>query len=202
MKSRAVLVIFWMVSFSSSAVADIYSFTDDIGVTHFTNVPRPGDKRFQLVLRTPPAGVAASGANKAPARNFEPGKYASVIEDAARTYQIDTALIHAVIAVESAYDPNAVSSKGATGLMQLMPTTAKRYGVTDPLDPVQNVHGGTRYLRDLLIMFNRDLELALAAYNAGENAVVRYGNRIPPYRETAAYVPKVLHQYRVFRGRI
>ena len=101
---------------------------------------------------------------------------------------------------ESAYQPDAVSHKGAVGLMQLMPGTAERYGVSDRHDPVQNLSGGTRYLRDLLEMFDNDLQLALAAYNAGENAVIRYGNKIPPYNETQGYVRKVIRFYNDMNG--
>jgi len=123
-----------------------------------------------------------------------------LIEAAAQASQLEPALIHAVIAAESGYNPSALSPKGAVGLMQLMPQTAKRYSVTNPLDPLQNIQGGARYLRDLLRMFNNDLKLALAAYNAGENAVMKYGNRIPPFPETLAYVPRVLSYYRMYRA--
>jgi soluble lytic murein transglycosylase-like protein len=100
-----------------------------------------------------------------------------------------------VIGVESAYDARAVSKRGAAGLMQLMPPTAARFGVTDPFDPVQNIRGGTQYLQELLRRFGNDVELALAAYNAGEAAVERYGRKVPPYPETIAYVPRVLRAY-------
>lgn len=125
--------------------------------------------------------------------------YQKIVDDAARSYGLDSALLHAVISVESRYDPKVVSRSGAIGLMQLMPETATRYGVTDSFDAVQNLHGGAKYLRDLLHMFNNNVSLALAAYNAGENAVIRYGNRIPPNRETRKYVPKVLGYYRKYR---
>ena len=108
-------------------------------------------------------------------------------------------MLHAVITVESRYDAAAVWPKGAIGLMQLMPGTAKRYGVADPFDPVQNVAGGARYLRDLLRMFDHDVRLALAAFNAGEHSVVRHGYRIPPFAETLEYVPRVLDLYRRYR---
>lgn len=121
--------------------------------------------------------------------------FASEILRAADTYKIDAELIHAVIAVESGYDPKAVSPKGARGLMQLMPDTARRYGLKDLRRPDCNIRVGTAYLKDLLVQFGDDVKLALAAYNAGENAVVRYGNRIPPYRETLQYVPKVVSLY-------
>jgi soluble lytic murein transglycosylase-like protein len=101
-----------------------------------------------------------------------------------------------VITVESGYNPSAVSRAGAVGLMQLMPETAKRYNVTNRHDPEQNIHAGAQYLSDLLRMFDNNLQLAIAAYNAGEQAVMKYGNRIPPYRETLAYVPKVMSFYK------
>jgi soluble lytic murein transglycosylase-like protein len=100
-----------------------------------------------------------------------------------------------VIAIESAYDPDAISRSGAVGLMQLMPATARRYGVADRRNPSANLAGGTRYLKDLLVRFDSDLELALAGYNAGENAVEKFGNRIPPFDETQNYVRKVLEIY-------
>ncbi len=154
-----------------------------------------------------PVPALSEHTNEAPlaeTRKTSPGivpkfKYDQIVEDAARTYGLDSALLYAVISVESGYNPKAVSKKGASGLMQLMPSIAKHYGVVDLLDPVQNLHGGAKYLRDMLILFNNDVSLAVAAYNAGETAVVRYGNRIPPYRETMNYVPRVLHFYREYR---
>jgi soluble lytic murein transglycosylase-like protein len=109
-------------------------------------------------------------------------------------------LIQAVISVESGFNAYARSDKGAVGLMQLTPDTAHRYGVTNRLDPAQNIKAGARYLHDLLGMFHNDVRLALAAYNAGEQAVVRHGNRIPPFRETTAYVPRVLAYYKKYRA--
>jgi soluble lytic murein transglycosylase-like protein len=111
---------------------------------------------------------------------------------------VDAALIHAVISAESAYNPLARSTKGARGLMQLIPETGARYGATNLLDPKQNIDAGTRYLKDLMAMFGNDLKLAIAAYNAGEGAVQRYG-AIPPYAETRSYVPKVLAYYKRYR---
>ena len=105
-----------------------------------------------------------------------------------------------MISVESSYNPKAVSNKGAAGLMQLMPGTAKRYGVADAFDPAQKLRGGANYLRDLLKLFDSDVSLALAAFNAGEDAVMKHGNRIPPYRETLRYVPKVLDYYQRYRA--
>ncbi len=126
--------------------------------------------------------------------------YAPQIDLIARTYGLEPQLMHAVISAESAYNPGAVSDKGAMGLMQLMPDTARRFGVEDPFDPAANMHGGARYLRWLMDRFQNNLNLVLAAYNAGEGAVERYGNTIPPYEETRTYVVKVLDFYNLYRG--
>lgn len=124
-------------------------------------------------------------------------KYDPLIERYARQFRVDPVLVRAVIQVESNFDPRCVSKKGARGLMQLMPATAKRYGVTDVHDPEQNIRGGVNYLRDLLVLFRDDLTRVLAGYNAGENAVLRYGG-IPPYDETITYVQRAMT---VFYGR-
>ena len=124
--------------------------------------------------------------------------YDRMVNKIARTYGLESALLHAVISVESRYSPTAVSKAGAIGLMQLMPETARRYGVVDPLDPLQNLRGGARYLRYLLKKYNNDRNLALAAYNAGEASVAKYGNQIPPYPETTEYVPRVMGYYRKY----
>jgi len=119
-------------------------------------------------------------------------KYVDLIAKAADKHQVDVKLVHAVVQAESAYNPTAISSAGAVGLMQLMPGTAKRYGVANRRDPYQNIDGGTRYLKYLLKLFDSDLNLAIAAYNAGENAVIKNNNAIPPYSETRHYVKEVL----------
>lgn len=119
-------------------------------------------------------------------------QFDDLVNRAAQTHGLDPGLLHAVIRAESAYNPEAVSSKGAVGLMQLMPGTAARYGVRDPYNPEDNVFGGARYLRDLLGMFRSDVRLAVAAYNAGEGNVMKFGNQIPPFTETQGYVAKVL----------
>ena len=118
--------------------------------------------------------------------------YDSIVSAVAREVDVPEHLLHAVIAVESSYLPDAVSAKGAQGLMQLMPATAQRFGVADPFDPRDNVRGGALYLKWLLRRFDGDLKLAIAGYNAGEDAVVRAGFRVPPFAETQRYVPRVM----------
>jgi soluble lytic murein transglycosylase-like protein len=121
--------------------------------------------------------------------------YTHIIKGAAEANRLEPALVIAVIVAESGGDPKAVSKRGARGLMQLMPETARRYGVRNLFDPEQNIRGGTQYLRDLAQRYRNDLELVLAAYNAGPEAVDRQGGRIPPFRETLEYVPRVLQIY-------
>lgn len=182
------------VFFFEPVQAGIYTFTDADGVMHFTNVPStPRYAGMKRVAYMPEPSALRR------ARPADPDRFSPLVEQAAREHQIDQALLRAVIAVESGYDPNAVSRKGAVGLMQLMPQTARRYGVRDIYDPAQNIQGGARYLRDLMGKFNNDLTLVLAAYNAGEDAIVQHGNRVPPYRETRSYVPRVLDFYRQYR---
>jgi soluble lytic murein transglycosylase-like protein len=181
---------------TQAARADIYSFVDEAGVTHFSNVPTDG--RYRLVLAAPPEPAAApSGDTRwlTRSRAFDP-----YIESAAREAQVQPQLVRAIIVVESAFNPKAVSHKGAVGLMQVLPSTARRYGVSNAYDPQQNIIAGTRYLRDLIARYGNNLELVLAAYNAGTDAVERYGKRIPPYAETRQYVPAVLSVYRALTG--
>jgi hypothetical protein len=209
-----------MLALSGSVQADIYAFVDSNGVRHLSNVPN--DPRYKLVMRTPayrkdavrptssyaPLNLYGSG-------NVRPGnaalprlsrtaegnrqRFAADIQRIAAQHRLDPALMHAVIQAESAYNPQAVSPKGATGLMQLMPATAARFGVSNSYDPVANMQGGARYLRWLLDRF-QDTRLAVAAYNAGEGAVQRYGNQVPPFRETQTYVVRVLSLYQQNRA--
>jgi soluble lytic murein transglycosylase-like protein len=134
----------------------------------------------------------------APAAVSSPEPQIDVI---ARRHGVDPLLVRAVIRAESNFDPRAVSPKGAAGLMQLMPETALRYGVKNRFDAAQNLDGGVRYLRDLIAMFQGDLTLALAAYNAGEGAVLKYGRRVPPYAESQQYVVRVRQFYDRLQGR-
>lgn len=168
--------------------ADVYKFVDKNGVVYYTDEPK--NPRYKLIIRTrkKKPSINVMSANRK--------KFAAYIKAAAEKHDLDPALIDAVIRVESAYNPHAVSKKGAIGLMQLMPATATRYGVKNPRNPQQNIDGGADYLSDLLRQFNSDLKLALAAYNAGEQAVIEHGNQIPPYRETQNYVARVIKFYR------
>ena len=194
-----IAIILLTLFISNEVMADIYKFTDTDGRVYYTDEPRHSlYKRIiksKITFHYPNNYLsnytgkvhAFSGANKK--------RFADLIEQAAYRYQVDAKLVHAVIQTESAYNSTAQSPKGAVGLMQLMPDTARRFGVSDRNDPDQNVDGGTRYLKHLINMFNPNLDLAVAAYNAGENAVIRYNNSIPPYPETQNYVKQVLALY-------
>lgn len=166
-----------LITLAAPVMADIYKFVDKDGIIHFTNVPV--DPRFE-----------ALGWEEEFERHI--GAYESVIQKMAVRYRVEPALIKAVIKAESNFDPSAVSRKGAIGLMQLMPGTAADMKVSDPYNPHQNIEGGTRYLRYLTGLFDSDLKLVVAAYNAGENAVIKYGRSIPPYKETREYVKRVI----------
>jgi soluble lytic murein transglycosylase-like protein len=188
------LAILLSVAATGAARADIYAYTDPAGVTHYSNVPV--DPRYVRVIAEPPPAAPPAAPNTE--WRSRAAAYADLIEEAARKAEVSPALLRAVIAVESAFDPLAVSPKGAQGLMQLRPATAKRYGVHRPFDPRDNLRGGASYIRDLLKRYGNDLELVLAAYNAGEDAVDRHGRTIPPFPETRAYVPAVLKFYHRF----
>lgn len=173
--------------------ADIYKTVGRDGVITFSNTHKSG----KLVMRTEAAARRVHmPSDGSPARY---GRYDEYIHQAAALYQIPVDLIRAVIEVESDFDPRAVSPANARGLMQLMPETAERMLVTDVFDPRQNIFGGVRYLRVLANLFNGDLELTIAGYNAGEGAVIRHGG-IPPFPETQDYVKRVLARYRVNRS--
>lgn len=197
-KIRAVLLCVFLLQCCWSSViwADIYAYTDEAGSVHFSNIP--DDPRFKSILKTPRSENAVIDTRHL---TIKQKLYGEMVNDAAKFCQLESALVHAVIAAESGYNPQAKSNKGAIGLMQLMPATAKRYGITNLYDPAQNIQAGTQYLRDLMHLFNNDLSLTIAAYNAGENAVIRNGNQIPPYAETRLYVPKVLKFYNEFLQR-
>ena len=193
------------------ARADIYGYVDERGVAHLSNVPL--NQRYYLYKKERQAAafpgsslvvINVPGSTPRRTTRINPSQrkqFAPLVATVAKEQGIDPALLHAVITVESGYNPRARSPKGAAGLMQLMPETARRYQVSDIWDPRQNMSGGARYLRDLLALFNNNMGLALAAYNAGETAVIENGNRIPPYAETRSYVPRVLQHYHLYSGR-
>jgi soluble lytic murein transglycosylase-like protein len=193
-QAKVILLLFGAVGIISTANADIYKYVDDKGRTYYTN--RPPHDGYQLIFKSNKRWRGS----KIDYRNMEKNRqrFTGSIARVAQTYGIPEGLIHAVIAIESAYDPNAESRRGAIGLMQLMPETARRYGVTNRRDPSANLSGGTRYLKDLLKRFNNRVELALAGYNAGENAVEKYGKQIPPFVETQSYVRKVMELYQQY----
>lgn len=205
---RSTLLSVALLAIAPSATPDFYKYRDAKGVVHYSDQPLKGEVKLLWSHKSIASIGELSIYN---ARNIthptSPGGwnaakykqnlvlYTPIIDEAASKVKLRPELLHAIVKAESGYDPNALSKAGARGLMQLIPETAQRYGVTKINDPSQNVNGGARYLRDLLEMFNFDLTLALAAYNSGENNVKKYGNQIPPFPETQEYVKKVLEFY-------
>lgn len=184
----------------ASSGGSIYLIGQDTDRIHLSDRPQGSDPRLLVGLASEPlqATVSALRLPKAPAAARSAGpdrQLADIVHQAAVSNGIEPELLTALIAVESGHVARAVSPRGAQGLMQLMPATAREYGVVDPFDPRQNVAAGALYLRRLLDRFGQDKTLALAAYNAGPGAVVRHHGRIPPYAETTAYVPRVLQRF-------
>ena len=179
---------------SIAASAKIYTYVDAQGLRHYTDVP--DNNRYRLLVMSP-QDRTASGDRYDVQLLARASQYDSIIEHAAIAAAVEPNLLRAVIVVESGFNSHAVSKRGAVGLMQLMPATASRFGVSNPYDARQNVHAGARYLKFLIDRFGHDVRLALAAYNAGEDAVVRNGGQIPPFSETMAYVPRVLKIYKM-----
>lgn len=171
-----------------SATADIYRYVDEDDIVHFTDAPT--DKRFKVFMRDLKKDKQLRTKLKY-AASVNPAEFEQLIKSCSTKYGVDSCLVKAVIHAESGYNPNAVSSKGASGLMQLMPSTAKSLKVADRFNPKDNVEGGVKYLRFLLDTFRGDVSLAIAAYNAGLGKVAKYGG-IPPYNETRTYVARVL----------
>ncbi|MBI2412294.1 MAG: lytic transglycosylase domain-containing protein [Deltaproteobacteria bacterium] len=190
---------------SGAASADFYRYVDEDGVVHITNVPTTTKYKWMMSERKPKASNSTesasykkttySSSSKIPTNS----KYEDIIYNAAERYGIDPKLVKAIVKAESDFDSSAVSIAGARGLMQLMPETARIMGVRDIHDPEENVEGGIRYLSKLLKMFDWKIPLAVAAYNAGENAVLKYGT-IPPYSETQTYVKRVLYYYGKYKN--
>lgn len=181
---------------ASGAAANpkIYTYVDAHGQRHYTDVP--DNNRYRLLVLSP-HDRTASGDRYDFQLLAKATQYDSIIEHAAVSAALEPNLLRAVIVVESGFNSHAVSKRGAIGLMQLMPATASRFGVSNPYDARQNVHAGARYLKFLIDRFGHDVSLALAAYNAGEDAVERNGGQIPPFSETMAYVPRVLKIYKM-----
>jgi soluble lytic murein transglycosylase-like protein len=182
---------------AAAAHSQIYTYVDADGLRHYTDVP--DNNRYRLLILSP-RDRTASGDRYDAMLLAKAGRYDSIIEKAATAASVEPNLLRAVIVVESGFNSRAVSKRGAMGLMQLMPATATRFGVSNPYDPLQNVHAGARYLKFLIDRFGQDVRLALAAYNAGEDAVDRNGGQIPPFSETMAYVPRVLRIYQMLRN--
>ncbi len=177
--------VFILVAPAPNALADFYKKIEADGTIVFTNIPTT-DGYTMIYDEYEDEYVSYSE------YFYNSNTYDTIIKDASEIYGVDPYLIKAVIKTESNFNPYALSHKGACGLMQLIPATAKRFGVSDIYDPRSNIYGGTKYLNYLMDFFNGDLRLVLAGYNAGENAVVKYNNQIPPYKETKNYVKKVL----------
>src|SRR5271156_3530740 len=191
------LAFFIAICLPAAAVAansKIYTYLDSQGLRHYTDIP--DNSRYRL-LDLSPHDRTESGDRYDVVLLARATQYDSIIEHAAVSSALEPNLLRAVIVVESGFNSRAVSKRGAVGLMQLMPATASRFGVSNPFDAQQNVHAGARYLKFLIDRFGHDIRLALAAYNAGEEAVDRNGGQIPPFTETMAYVPRVLKIYRM-----
>jgi membrane-bound lytic murein transglycosylase MltF len=189
MRTLSILLFFLLTVSASSSRADIYKYVDDNGVECYTDTPI--DKKADKIYRD----KSTTSTNVVRVKSEDTSDFHSIIHEKAETYDIDPSLIEAVIETESNWNSMAISRKGAMGLMQLMPSTASDMDVRNPFNPEENIEGGTKYLKYLLNRFKGDLTLALAAYNAGPNAVEKYGYIIPPYNETRQYVSKVLSLY-------
>lgn len=192
MKLSGILIAAFITAllFAAHASADFYSYTDPSGLVHFTNVPV--SPKYRWIMRE-------KGRVSHPNRVYSLDNYASIINKSALKHGVDPSLARAIVKAESDFDPNAVSRAGAKGLMQLMPDTARLMRVRDVFNPEENVDGGIRYLKYLLKLFSYDTKLAVAAYNAGENAVLRYG-AVPPYAETRTYVKRVTRYHKLYKA--
>lgn len=171
--------------------ADIFRYVDGEGVIHYSNV-QP-DEKFTLYLREGPKAAPRAPASPLPGASWMTG----YVDRVSRANDLPPALVHAIIKAESNGQRKAVSRKGAEGVMQLMPFTSKRMRVADPFDPIENIEGGIRYIKELLVAFEGNLTNTVAAYNAGPAAVRKYGG-VPPYQETRLYVRRVMGLYRQY----
>lgn len=192
-------LFFSIVILTNISHADFYSYLDEEGVRNYTNIPPIDVERYKLKWTEKKAQKTSRKLNRI--RKYSKS-YEEEILIAAKRYDVDPDLVKAVIRVESNFNSSLISRRGAIGIMQLMPNTADYYDVTNPYNPIDNIDGGTKYLKKLMKMFSGDLKLALAAYNAGESAVIKHGFRIPPYDETINYVEKVLTHYNNLKGSV
>ncbi|MGA9573670.1 MAG: lytic transglycosylase domain-containing protein [Lysobacterales bacterium] len=189
------LIIFACLAGLQGASAEMYKFTDKDGIIHYTNVKPAGQKNVKTFSF--PCYASDPSCNQLDWEKIPLNRRAfnDEIAAAAEVFAVDDALIRAIIHAESAYQPQALSPRGAQGLMQLMPATQQELHVVDVFDPVSNIEGGTLYLSRLMQQFHQNVELAAAAYNAGPTAVVEYGG-VPPYKETREYVRRIKILYR------
>jgi soluble lytic murein transglycosylase len=173
-----------------SGFCGIYGYVDDSGVYHFTNIKPANNKKYQVVIPDRPKASLAFYS-----KTLNTDQYDSLIKQHSYNHGVDPTLVKAVMKAESNFNPQALSPKGAQGLMQLMPDTARHMSVYDPFDPDDNIRGGTRYLRLLDETFQGNLELILAAYNAGPNRVKEHNMNVPPFEETRNFIKRVKHYY-------
>ena len=187
--SLCLLFLLLLLFFPTFSHGDIFKFVDEDGVTHLTNVPTESNRKYVLLIKEKRVIIRLKG---------DIAQYDDMIKKASEKYGVDYALVKAVIKAESNFNNQAVSPAGARGLMQLMPKTAASLKVDDSFHPNKNIDGGVRYLKYLLALFKGNTTLALAAYNAGEGAVARHKNTVPPYKETQEYVQRVFKYFHLY----
>jgi soluble lytic murein transglycosylase-like protein len=185
-----VFLLLILCMFPLSGICGIYGYVDEGGVYHFTNIKPVSKKNYQVVIPDRPNSFT-----KLYPKVVDTDRYDSLIMQHSYNHGIDPSLVKAVMKAESNFNPQALSNKGAQGLMQLMPDTARHMSVYDPFDPDDNIRGGARYLRLLDDTFQGNLELILAAYNAGPNRVKEHNMNIPPFEETRNFIKRVKHYY-------